>query len=128
MRAILGPVFIVVVVFAAWWTFFRDNPGGMPSARYTKFQGTAAPKLLYSCTTTPTRNSFLPDVRRCSATGRSNCDAEVDDLVKAGTQTQVDFVAGAPYDELLKRARHECSKSAGSSKTAELKVLEGDET
>jgi hypothetical protein len=128
VRAIFGPTIIAGLVLALWWTFFRDNPGGMSSARYTKFQGSPAPKLLYSCTTTPTRNSFLPDVQRCSATGRSNCESEIDGLVKAGTRTHVDFVAGAPYDQLLKSARHDCTKSAGSTSTSELKILEGQET
>jgi hypothetical protein len=109
----------------------RGNPGGISDARYSQFKGASPPKALYSCTRTPARNSFLTQERECLATGRSSCDAKIDDLVKAGTKVNVDFVAGdgmSTYDQLLIEARHSCSKAFGSTGTVEFRVLEAEKS
>lgn len=131
MRAILGPVLVAAFVAALWGLFLRGNPGGISDTRYSAFKNIGPPKLLYSCTSTPTREAFLSEERNCLATGRSNCDAEIDDLVKAGTKVKVDFVAGSgilTYAQLLKDARHECIKTAGNTETIEFTVLQAEQT
>jgi len=128
MRAMVGPLFIGVVLLVIWEVFFRGNPGGISDAVYSKYQGTASPKILYSCTTKPTRAAFLAEVRSCSNTGRTNCEDIIDGLVTAGTKTHVDFVSGASYDQLLNEARHGCGKRAGDAATIEFKVLEANKT
>ena len=128
MRSMLGPVFIIAVLVVIWGAFFRGNPGGISDALYSKYQSTASPKILYSCTTKPTRAAFLAEVRSCSNTGRTNCEDIIDGLVTAGTKTHVDFVSGASYDQLLNEARHGCAKRAGDAATIEFSVLEAVKT
>ncbi len=130
MRAILGPVLIIACVVVAWG-LWRGAPSGISDARYSEFKTLAAPRLLYSCKMTPTRNSFLPEERKCLKTGRSNCDAKIDDLVKAGTKMDVDFLGGSrfsTYDQVLSEARHACNKTVGNTGTIEFVILEAEET
>lgn len=127
MRAILGPVFLVVFAVALWGLFLRGNPGGLSDAEYSRFKSLSPPKLLYSCTRTPTREAFVAEVRKCSKTGRSNCEAEIDDLVKAGTKTEVVFVAGeSTYDQLHQEVRAKCIMTSGRKETIEFRVIESE--
>ena len=129
MRAMVGPLVIVAVVAALWAFFLRGNPGGISDAKYSQFKNTRPPRLLYSCTRTPTRDAFNEKVRECSNVGRSNCEAGIDELVKTGTRTDVEFVAGAStYDQLLKEARHKCGVTLGRKETVEFRIIEADKT
>src|SRR5512137_591528 len=117
MRAIRGPFLIVAAAVAIWALLLRGNPGGISDARYAQFKGASSPKVLYSCTRTPARKAFSTEERECLKTGRSNCDAKIDDMVKAGTKVNVDFVAGdgvSTYDQLLREARQACNQAVGS--------------
>lgn len=131
MREILRLLLVVASVVTLGWLFFWGNPGGISDVKYSEFKQARPPKLLYSCTRTPTRESFNPEVKACAKTGRSNCEAGIDDLVKKGTVTSVYFVAGkgtSTYDELLKEARRECAKTVGNTEQTEFEILEADET
>ena len=131
MRAIRGPLLFVAAAVAIWALFLRGNPGGISDARYARFKVASSPKVLYSCTRTPTRKAFSTEERACLKTGRSNCEAMIDELVKAATKTSVDFVAGAgmsTYDQLLREARQACSKAVGSTVTVEFRILEAEKS
>ena len=131
MRAIRGPLLFVAAAVAIWAIFLRGNPGGISDARYARFKGASSPKVLYSCTRTPTRGAFSRDERACLKTGRSNCEAKIDELVKAATKTSVDFVAGAgmsTYDQVLMEARQSCGKGVGSTETVEFRILEAEKS
>ena len=131
MRAIRGPLLFVAAAVAIWALFLRGNPGGISDARYAQFKGASTPKVLYSCTMTPTRKSFITEEKDCLKTGRSNCEAKINDLVKAGTKVNVDFVAGdgmSTYDQLLMEARRSCSKAFGSTEAVEFQILEEDKS
>jgi len=131
MRAIRGPLLFLAAVVAIWAIFLRGNPGGISDARYARFKGASSPKVLYSCTRTPTRGAFNREERACLKTGRSNCEAKIDELVKAATKTSVDFVAGAgvsTYDQVLMEARHSCVKGVGSAETVEFRILEAEKS
>lgn len=124
---LLGAVFVV----ALWAVIPRGNPGGVSDAKYSKFKGVPAPKVLYSCTRKPTRESFSQEARACRKSGRVGCEEKVDELVEAGTETEVDFVAGqrrSTYDELVQEARRKCAQNVGSMEPGEFKVLEADKS
>jgi hypothetical protein len=129
MRAISGPLFLAAFAIVLWGLFVRGNPGGLSDAEYSKFRNLSPPKLLYSCTRTPTRKAFVSKVRECSTTGRSNCEAMIDDLVKTGTKTEVEFVAGeSTYDQLRNEVRARCITTFGRQETVEFKIIESEET
>jgi hypothetical protein len=131
MRGVRGPMLFVAAAVAIWALFLRGNPGGISDARYAQFKGASPPKVLYSCTRTPTRKAFITEERDCLKTGRSNCEAKIDDMVKAGTKVNVDFVAGdgmSTYDQLLMEARRSCSKAFGSTEAVEFRILEAEKT
>ena len=131
MRAMRGPLLFVAAAVAIWVLFLRGNPGGISDARYAQYKGASSPKVLYSCTMTPTRKSFITEEKDCLKTGRSNCEAKINDLVKAGTKVNVDFVAGdgmSTYDQLLMEARRSCSKAIGSTEAVEFRILEEDKS
>jgi hypothetical protein len=131
MRAVRGPFLIVAAAVVIWALLLRGNPGGISDARYARFKGASSPKVLYSCTRTPARKSFLTQERQCLKTGRSSCEAKIDELVKAGTKIDVDFVAGdgmSTYDKLLVKARHSCSQALGSTETVEFRILEAEQS
>jgi hypothetical protein len=131
MRAIIGPVLFVAAAVAIWALFLRGNPGGISDARYAQFKSAGSPKVLYSCTRTPMRKAFIKEEKDCLKTGRSSCDARIDDLVKAGTKINVDFVAGAgmsTYDQVLMEARHSCSTAVGRTETVEFSILESEKS
>ena len=131
MRAIRGPLLFVAAAVAIWALFLRGNPGGISDARYARFQGASPPKVLFSCTRTPTRKAFITEERKCLKTGRSNCEAEIDDMVKAGTKVNVDFVAGdgiSTYDQLLREAKQTCNKAIGSEEVVEFRILEAEKS
>jgi hypothetical protein len=131
MRAIRGPLLFVAAAVAIWAFFLRGNPGGISDARYARFQGASSPKVLFSCTRTPTRKAFITEERKCLKTGRSSCEAEIDDMVKAGTKVNVDFVAGdgtSTYDQLLREAKQTCSKAVGSEEVVEFRILEAEKS
>ena len=103
----------------------------MSDARYPQFNSAGPPKVLYSCTRTPLRKAFITEERDCLKTGRGSCDAKSADLIKAGTKTNVDFVAGSgtsTYDQLLQEARHECSKALGDQQDVEFSILEAEKS
>jgi hypothetical protein len=131
MRAILRLLFVVALVVSLGWVFFGRSPGGISAVKYSEFERTRPPKLLYSCTRTPTRESLNAEVIACAKLGRSNCEAGLDDLVKKGTVTNVYVVAGSgksKYDELLKKARRDCARSVSSTEQAAFEILEADES
>jgi hypothetical protein len=131
MRAIRGPLLFVAAAVAIWALFLRGNPGGISDARYAQFKGASPPKVLYSCTRTPTRKSFTREEKDCLKTGRSNCEAKIDDMVKAGTKVNVDFVAGdgiSTYDQLLREAKQACHTAIGSEEVVEFRILEAAKT
>ena len=131
MRAIRGPLLFVAAAVAIWALFLRGNPGGISDARYARFQGASPPKVLFSCTRTPTRKAFITEERECLKTGRSNCEAKIDDMVKAGTKVNVDFVAGdgiSTYDQLLREAKQTCNKAIGSEEVVEFRILEAEKS
>lgn len=130
MRVITGLSVGVVSAVALWALFTRGNPGEMSDARYSRFQNAAPPKLLYSCTRKPMRESLTPEVRACIDSGRAGCEQVVDEWVEARTETEVDFVAGpgtSTYDEVLQEARRRCQGTVGNMGSGEFKVLEADE-
>lgn len=128
----IGGLFLCIVFLAALWVLVpHGNPGGISDARYSQFKRISPPKLLYSCTRKPTRESFIPEERACRKTGRAGCDQEVDRLVEARTETQVDFVAGqgtSTYDELLQEAKRKCKGNVENMEPGELRVLEADKS
>jgi hypothetical protein len=131
MRAIRGPLLFAAAAIAIWAIFLRGNPGGIADARYARYQGASPPKVLFSCTGTPTRKAFSREEKNCLKTGRSNCEARIDELVKATTKTNVDFVAGAgmsTYDQVLMEARRSCVKGVGSTETVEFRILEAEKS
>jgi hypothetical protein len=131
MRAIRGPLLFLAAAVAIWALFLRGNPGGISDARYARFKGASSPKVLYSCTRTPTRKAFSTEERACLKTGRSNCEARIDDMVKTGTKVNVDFLAGdgmSTYDQLVMAARRSCSKAVGSTETVEFRILEAEKS
>jgi len=131
MRAIRGPLLFVAAAVAIWALFLRGNPGGISDARYAQYKGASPPKVLYSCTRTPTRKAFITEWRDCLKTGRSSCEARIDDMVKAGTKVNVDFVAGdrmSTYDQLLIEARRSCSKAYDSTEAVEFRILEAEKS
>jgi hypothetical protein len=131
MRAFARLLLVVASLIALWVVFAGGNPGGISDARYAQFNSLAAPKLLYSCTRSPTRKSLNRQVKDCMKSGRANCDAIVDDLVKAGTRTDVDFVGGAEgstYDQVLEEARRDCRRHFGTTEPGEFKVLEAEKS
>ena len=97
----------------------------------TRSSGRQLSQGSFSCTRTPTRKAFITEERDCLKTGRSNCEAKIDDMVKAGTKVNVDFVAGggmSTYDQLLREARQACSKAAGSTEAVEFRILEAEKS
>ena len=130
MRTVRGLFLVVACAVAIWAIFLRGNPGGISDTRYAQYKGASSPKVLYSCTRTPTRAAFITKERECLETGRSSCEAMIDDLVKTATKVNVDFIAGdgmSTYDQLLMEARRSCSKGVGSTETAEFRILEAEE-
>ena len=128
MKTISGPLVLAAFAITSWGLFLRGNPAGLTDANYSKFKNLSPPKLLYSCTRTPTREAFVSEVRECLKTGRSNCESEIDDLVKAGTKTEVEFVAGeSTYDQLLKEVRANCIMTSGRKETIEFRIIESEE-
>jgi hypothetical protein len=131
MRAIRGPLLFILAAVALWAIFLRGNPGGISDARYARYQGASPPKVLFSCTRTPTRKAFYREEKDCLKTGRSNCEAKIDELVKAATKTNVDFVVGdgiSTYDQLLREAKQTCNKAIGSEEVVEFRILEAAKT
>jgi hypothetical protein len=129
MRVIPGLSVVVVSAVALWVVFPHGNPGGLSDAKYSQFKRAAPPKLVYSCVRKPTRTSFLREEKACLKTGRASCDEKVKELIEAGTETEVDFVAGSEtstYDTLLQEASRECSRIHENTEPGEIKVLEAD--
>jgi hypothetical protein len=130
MRAIIGPLVLVALLVALWVLVVDVNPGGISDARYLKFQGLASPKLLYSCTRTPTPESLLRRTRECAQSGRGGCELEVYEAGETETAITVDFVGGrrtSTYDELLQEAKRNCAANRGDMGGGILKVLKADE-
>lgn len=131
MRVLPGLTVGIMSAAALWALFAHDNPGGMSDAKYSRFNSAAPPKLLYSCTRKPTRESLAPQLRACIDTGRAGCAEKVDEWVETGSTTEVDFVAGSgtsTYDELLQTARHKCSAHVGNLGSGEFEVIESDQS
>lgn len=129
MRAIFGPLVIVVLLVAVWALFFRGNPGGISDAKYAAFNQLDPPKVLYSCTRKPTPEWLVQQTRDCAQSGRSGCDQLVYDSIESQTETTVEFAQGqgtSTYDELLRSARQSCSQNIGKLGGGKLEVLEAD--
>jgi len=127
MRAIFGPLMIVALLVALWAILFRGNPGGVSDARYAAFERAASPKLLYSCTRTPTREAILQRTRECAKLGRARCEEEANAWAEAARESAVEILAGdgtSTYDELLREARRRCAADRGGMGPGELKVLQ----
>ena len=130
MRVIRGLFLCIVIVAALWVLIPHGNPGGISDAKYSRFERLAPPKVLYSCTRKPTRESLVGRVRACIDTGRAGCEQELDQWVEAGTETVVDFEAGSTtstYDEVLQQAKRNCKSNVGNMGPGEFEVLEADE-
>jgi hypothetical protein len=129
MRAILGPLVIVVLLVALWFRYFGGNPGGISDAEYSKFKMLAPPKLLYSCTRKPTSDALLRLRKECAKSGRSGCEQKAYEFGESETATVVGFVGGqetSTYDELLRDARRKCAEDSGSMGNGVLTVLESN--
>lgn len=127
MRAIRGPVLIAAFLVALWMVFVAGNPGGITNAKYSRFKQLAPPKLLYSCTRTPTSEALLRRARACADSGRSGCELKVYEEGKAETETVVEFIGSrgaSTYDELLEEARRDCAESVADMGNGKLEVLE----
>jgi hypothetical protein len=127
MRKLFGPIVIVVLLAALWMMFSPGNPGGISDAKYTEFQQLASPKILYSCTRKPTRDSLVEQYRECAQTGRAGCDEQAYESGEARTATVVEFAGGSgtsTYDDLLNRARQSCSTNVGNMGNGQFKILE----
>jgi hypothetical protein len=129
MRAILGPLVFVGLLVALWVLFFRGNPGGISDGKYARFKQLAAPKLLYSCTRTPTPEWLVQQTRECAQSGRAGCAEKVNESVEAQTETVVEFVGSrgtSTYDDLLRSARQGCARNIGNLGGGRLTVLEAE--
>jgi hypothetical protein len=127
MKAILGPIVIVVFVVALWAVFSRGNPGDISDARYSEYKQLAPPKLLYSCTRRPTRESLLQQERQCRLAGRAGCEVDAYESGETKSEIDVEFVAGpqtSGYDHLLQKAKNGCATIRGDMGGGEFKVLE----
>jgi hypothetical protein len=127
MRAIFGPLVIVACLAGLWLYFSPGKPSGISDARYSQFERMPPPKILYSCTRKPTRESLLPQIRDCARTGRAGCEEEVSESAAARAETTVYFVGGtgdSTYSELLQNARRDCSAESGTMGRGEFKILE----
>ena len=131
MRVLPGLSVGIVSAAALWALFAHGNPGGMSDAKYSRFNSAAPPKLLYSCTRKPTRESLAPQRRACTDSGRAGCAEKVDEWVEAGSTTEVDFVAGSgtsTYDELLQTAKRKCNAHTANLESGEFDVIESDQS
>ncbi len=127
MRVILGPLVIVLFLVALWAVISHGNPGGISDAKYSEFNHLSPPKILYSCTRKPTRESLVRRQQECMQTGRAGCEENAYESGEARSETAVEFVAGPPtssYDKLLQTARTNCATNIGDMGGGEFKVLE----
>jgi hypothetical protein len=127
MRVILGPLVIVVFLVALWAVFSHGNPGGISDAKYSEFKHLAPPKILYSCTRKPTRESLVRRQKECMQTGRAGCEENAYEAGEAKSETDVEFAAGLPtssYGKLLQTAMNVCARNVGGMGGGEFKVLE----
>jgi len=130
MRAIVGPLVIVACLVALWLNFSPGKPDGISDAQYSQFKRMAPPKLLYSCTRKPTRESLVPQVKACARTGRAGCEEEINESSAAHAQTTVYFVGGtgdSTYSDLLRNAKSDCFANSGTMGRGEFKILESSE-
>ncbi len=121
---------IAALLVALWVMFSSGKPDGISDAQYSQFRQLAPPKLLYSCSRKPTRESLVPQVRKCAETGRAGCEQEVYESGEARVETTVNFVSGtgtSTYSELLKNAKSSCFADSGAKGRGEFKILESDE-
>lgn len=129
MRFVIGPIVVLVFLFALWHLFSRGNPGGVSDAKYTEFKQLAPPRILYSCTRRPTRESLLQRQRECMDSGRAGCVEDASEWGEATTATTVEFVGGrenSAYDKLLEDARADCATNRGGMGNGEFQVLEAN--
>lgn len=127
MRRILGPLVIVGFLVALWAVFSHGNPGGISDAKYSEFKRLAPPKILYSCTRKPTRESLVRRQQECMQTGRAGCEENAYESGEMNSETDVEFVAGQrtfTYNELLQDARKNCAATKSGMGGGEFKVLE----
>ena len=129
MRKLVGPLVIVVFLAALWALFKGGNPGGISDAKYSEYRQLAPPKLLYSCTRSPSRETLVQRTRECMKSGRAGCDEEVNEWGAATTETTIEFAGGSPsstYEQLLEESKQNCSTTVGSMGRGEIKVLESN--
>jgi hypothetical protein len=127
MRAILGPIVIAVFLVALWAVISRGNPGGISDAKYSEYKQLAPPKLLYSCTRRPTRESILREESQCRQSGRAGCEEKAYESGEIKSEIDVEFAAGpetSGYDNLLQKAKNKCATNRGDMGGGEFKVLE----
>jgi hypothetical protein len=118
---------IAALLVALWVMFSSGKPAGMSDAQYSQFRQLAPPKILYSCTRKPTRESLLPQVRKCAESGRAGCEQEVYESGEARVETTYFFAGGtgtSTYSDLLQNAKRDCSADSGTMGNGVLKVLE----
>ena len=130
MKLIRGLLVVAVLVGSLWALFGRGNPGGISDAKYSEFKRSSPPKFLYSCTRKPAPEVLLQRERECWATGRAACEDKLPEWVKAGTRTEVAFVASAAngtYEKLLEDAKRNCATKVENMAPGEFKVLEASE-
>jgi hypothetical protein len=127
VRSLIGPIVIVVFLAALWALITRGNPGGISDAKYSEFKQLPPPKLLYSCTRKPTRESLLRGQQECMQTGRAGCEEKAYESGAMKSETEVEFVAGprtSGYENLLQKAKNQCATNRGDMGGGEFKVLE----
>jgi hypothetical protein len=127
MRRILPTIVVIVILVVLWDMFVRGNPGQLSDAEYSRYRQLAPPKLLYSCTRPPSQEWLIKQKQDCAQSGRAGCEETVNDAISSQTESVVDFLGGdrsASYEELLARARHECSRERGDLAGGRIEVLD----
>ena len=129
---VIRALFVVALIAAALWVLVpHGKPSGISDVKYSRFERLPPPKLLYSCTRKPTRQSFSREQHACFDSGRVGCDEAVDKLIVAGTKTSVDFEASqgtSTYAELVEKAKRDCRMNINGMEPGEFVILEAVES